>query len=197
MGSWVKYPDNWHTDERVEDLSDSAIALLVFMLGQSALRRTEGVISRRKALRLRSPDGAEAVIAELVAAGFLEEREDSLFVVDWQLYLLSNARIEELSASRSASGRKGGFASGAARRRKSEANAEAIASKQTKQPRSKHEADTTRNESLLLRSNDLGTSTNGADAPMASPSQLPPGAAGRPPGLGISQFAPDDGGDDG
>jgi hypothetical protein len=143
--TWFRVDDQLHDHWKTDNVPLQAMGLWVLAGSWCGEKRNGGFVPKRVIRRWASdPYEAEASADALVAVGLWYEEndgtEDGWRFHDWQEYN-PTATPEELSAARAAAGRKGGLASGQARREAStkqvassnEANA-SEATKQTKPP---------------------------------------------------------------
>lgn len=105
---------------KVAPLSDAAFRLVLTAWCWCSQQGTDGAITARMWQLM----GKERVRQELLDAGLVEQDESGDYLVhDYLEHQLSAAEIEERRAVRQANGRKGGVASGRARRSKAQATA--------------------------------------------------------------------------
>lgn len=96
MSGWIKLPEEWPEDERVEELGSDAAMLHLSALGNSARHLTNGRVPRRALRRLWPVEDIEAAVAKLVDLEFWKPDDDGGYeIVDWPKYLLSSDEIEK------------------------------------------------------------------------------------------------------
>lgn len=129
--AWFRVDDTFTFNSKTVECSNSAIGAWTLSGAWSCQQLTDGFIPKQM-LRLLRVSASDA--SELVAAGLWKEVEAGYQFHDWNHYQPSAKQIRidraELSEKRAESGRKGGLASGKARR---EASA-SLASKQEVEP---------------------------------------------------------------
>lgn len=106
MSGWVKIPETWFEDDVVDAMTGDAILLHLSALADCARNLRDGRLPSRALRRLRMVDDTDAMIRELVTAGWWAPTEDGWFLRDWETFILSAAEVEHRrSASRETSER--------------------------------------------------------------------------------------------
>ena len=106
MSGWVKIPETWFEDDAVDSMTGDAVLLHLSALADCARNLRDGRLPSRALRRLRLVNNAEAVVRELVTAGWWAPTEDGWFLRDWETFILSASEVEHRrSVSRESSER--------------------------------------------------------------------------------------------
>lgn len=169
--TWFMVDDGVYDAPQTEDIPLAAMGLWVkagsYVGRQMRDKDYDGTFDMR---RLRKLGGTPKLVAECVAAGLFTQTDTGVYAIVQATNLCKFAGGADLSSKRSEAGRKGGKASGRARRSKAEANTipETDASDEANAS-SKNEA----NASRLVEAK--GTIPNHTD-PLTSPNPSRPGS---------------------
>jgi hypothetical protein len=125
---WAKVDDQWFAHRKVVGLSLGARGLWTTVLSWSCAQRSPQIPEHMVTFLAGGDPAAYDLALELVAVGLWVETDDGWEIHDWREY-----QEKSLSEKRADAGRRGGKASGEARRSNDSTDDEATA-KQTKQP---------------------------------------------------------------
>lgn len=118
---WAKLSDDFYDEPAVLSAGNAAVGLWVRCIGYSSRHLTDGRVPRAALTLLVGPDDdLPALLDRLASAGLLVPDGDDVVLPTFLDYNPSAADVRasraDLTAKRSAAGRRGGIASGAARR---------------------------------------------------------------------------------
>lgn len=128
--TWFLVDDNFYDHPKVMLVSLEAIGLWTLAGSWSGRYLTEGVIPKRAIGKI---GGTEALAQQLVDAGLWLDNGDSWRFHDWTDSNPTKEQVISKREKRAEAGRRGGLASGEARRSRAEAKAQANAEANTKQ----------------------------------------------------------------
>jgi len=94
MSGWVKIPEDWTGDDRVERLGADAAMLHLSALGHSARYLHDGMVSKSALRKLWPAEELDAALAKLVELEFWEDRGDSYYLPEWRTHILAADEVE-------------------------------------------------------------------------------------------------------
>lgn len=95
MSGWVKIPETWFEEERIESLSAPAIVLHLSALADCARHLRDGRLPRQVLRRLWPAQDVPAVVAELETAELWQPNALGWYLPTWDTHLLSAEEVEK------------------------------------------------------------------------------------------------------